>query len=267
MRPQVRCRPGREHQVRPTAAAGSRRAGPGDGRDLRLGERPGEMGLVAEQARRLHVHQVETEVGLVDDRATQRRGPGPRRPPPWRGRRRPARCRRPGSSCSSHSRGGVGRHAGGLDVVHGLPGTSAKPRSVTSGRAAAARRCPLARPPRPRSSANRWRRRAPGRLPRPSAPRRRRWWPARRAGGGPAGRATRRRTAASRPASAHRPASPPATSLSSTCTSTFAMPRCWAQATPATGTVPAATVWPLRGVSMRDDTFTGACWAQPRRTQ
>ena len=54
---------------------------------------------------------------------------------------------------------------------------------------------------------------------------------------------------------------------SSTRTSTRLMPRCCAQATPATTTGPASTSLPSDGVSIRDDVLTGARAAQPRSTQ
>src|SRR5690606_13460305 len=54
---------------------------------------------------------------------------------------------------------------------------------------------------------------------------------------------------------------------SSTRTSTALMPRCGAQATPATTTSPAGTVAPSRGRSMRDWVLIGARGAHPRGTQ
>ena len=54
---------------------------------------------------------------------------------------------------------------------------------------------------------------------------------------------------------------------SSTRTSTLPIPRCCAQATPATVTVPARGRAPSRGVSIRDSVLIGACCAQPRGIQ
>lgn len=54
---------------------------------------------------------------------------------------------------------------------------------------------------------------------------------------------------------------------SSTRTSTRVMPRCWAQATPATGTVPAFGEAKGRGVSIRACVLTGARRDQDRFTQ
>src|SRR5262245_12681050 len=54
---------------------------------------------------------------------------------------------------------------------------------------------------------------------------------------------------------------------SSTRTSTFETPRSGAHATPATCTVPAGTLEPDRGTSIRDWVRIGACLAQPRGTQ
>ena len=46
------------------------------------------------------------------------------------------------------------------------------------------------------------------------------------------------------------------------------MPRCWAQATPAIVTWPAARlVPPPFGTSMRDSVLIGPCWDQPCFTQ
>ena len=53
----------------------------------------------------------------------------------------------------------------------------------------------------------------------------------------------------------------------STRTSTRAMPRCCAQATPATAAGPAGTWANGRGTSIREKVRTGACGAQPRRVQ
>ena len=53
----------------------------------------------------------------------------------------------------------------------------------------------------------------------------------------------------------------------STRTSTRSMPRCCAQATPATGTVPARGEANGLGVSIRDSVLIGASRAQVRRTQ
>ena len=50
-------------------------------------------------------------------------------------------------------------------------------------------------------------------------------------------------------------------------TSTRRIPRCWAHATPATATCPAASRASGRGVSILDIVLTGAWRAQPRRTQ
>lgn len=54
----------------------------------------------------------------------------------------------------------------------------------------------------------------------------------------------------------------------STRTSTASTPRCCAHATPAIGTVvPARTVAPYFGVSIRDSVLIGACCDQPRCVQ
>ncbi len=53
----------------------------------------------------------------------------------------------------------------------------------------------------------------------------------------------------------------------SIATSTLAMPRSGAHATPAIGTRPAATDWPLRGVSIRDWVRIGPSLAQPSGIQ
>ena len=53
----------------------------------------------------------------------------------------------------------------------------------------------------------------------------------------------------------------------STLTSTPSTPRSGAQATPAMAMVPASTVLPRRGTSMRDCVRIGASLAQPRGTQ
>src|SRR5215470_6714107 len=53
----------------------------------------------------------------------------------------------------------------------------------------------------------------------------------------------------------------------STRTSTLLMPRCCAQATPATVTLPALSVLPSVGVSMRDSVLIGPIADQPRGTQ
>ena len=50
-------------------------------------------------------------------------------------------------------------------------------------------------------------------------------------------------------------------------TSTFETPRSGAQATPAIGTRPAATDWPLPGTSIRDWVRIGPSFAQPSGTQ
>ncbi len=53
----------------------------------------------------------------------------------------------------------------------------------------------------------------------------------------------------------------------STLTSTASMPLCWAQATPAIVTCPAATLAFVFGTSMRDSVLIGPCWDQPCFTQ
>jgi hypothetical protein len=45
-------------------------------------------------------------------------------------------------------------------------------------------------------------------------------------------------------------------------TSTASMPVCWAQATPAIVTWPAARLLSRFGTSMRDSVLIGACWDQ-----
>ena len=54
---------------------------------------------------------------------------------------------------------------------------------------------------------------------------------------------------------------------SSTLTSTARIPRCWAQATPATATRPALTWPPLAGTSIRDAVLIGPRADQPRGVQ
>jgi hypothetical protein len=53
----------------------------------------------------------------------------------------------------------------------------------------------------------------------------------------------------------------------SIATSTLATPRSGAHAIPATGTRPAATCWPLDGVSIRDCVRIGPSFDQPSGTQ
>src|SRR5664279_451919 len=54
---------------------------------------------------------------------------------------------------------------------------------------------------------------------------------------------------------------------SSICTWTPVMPRCWAQAMPATATVPVGIWAKLLGTSIRDAVLIGACGDQPRLDQ